>query len=245
MTKKPRHWDLLEWEKNPKFWDAALYPFAERHWEDNMYGYIQECLLPKFNRPIRTCVDGGASYGWYTNIFSGFAKEIHSFEMQPYVFDCLVKNNEKAGWGAVLHNCALTDFEGEAPYTIQRRTSLVTVLDELAKYIDKAQPNAICEARTLDSFNLKDVDFIKLDLEKGEYRALQGSIETIKESRPICIIEFQGELIARKVRKGYHPEIYPELRKRARQVFKYFYDLSYSVFDDRAENFIFFPNEMM
>ena len=41
----------------------------------------------------------------------------------------------------------------------------------------------------LDSLNLQNVDYIKIDCEGFEYRVLQGAIETIKRCRPVVVIE--------------------------------------------------------
>ena len=42
---------------------------------------------------------------------------------------------------------------------------------------------------TLDSFDLQDVDFIKLDCEGYELFALRGAEETLKRCRPCVIVE--------------------------------------------------------
>jgi hypothetical protein len=43
--------------------------------------------------------------------------------------------------------------------------------------------------KTLDSFNLNDVDLIKIDCEGYELFVIQGGIETIKRCRPAIIVE--------------------------------------------------------
>ena len=43
--------------------------------------------------------------------------------------------------------------------------------------------------RTLDSFNLKNVTFIKYDIEGYELRAIQGSEQTIKKYNPVIVVE--------------------------------------------------------
>lgn len=45
------------------------------------------------------------------------------------------------------------------------------------------------EIRTLDSYNLKDVDIIKIDVEGFEYDVLLGSIKTIEKWRPVVQVE--------------------------------------------------------
>ena len=41
----------------------------------------------------------------------------------------------------------------------------------------------------LDDFELKNVDFIKVDVEGYEYFVISGAIETITRCRPVIIVE--------------------------------------------------------
>ena len=43
--------------------------------------------------------------------------------------------------------------------------------------------------RTLDSYNLKNVTFIKYDIEGYELRAIKGSEQTIKKYNPVIVVE--------------------------------------------------------
>ena len=42
---------------------------------------------------------------------------------------------------------------------------------------------------TLDSFNLPNIDYIKIDTDGFEYDIIQGALDTIKEYRPVIICE--------------------------------------------------------
>ena len=54
-------------------------------------------------------------------------------------------------------------------------------------YIEPYKDNAQCTI--IDSFNFKDVDFIKIDVEGEEFNVLMGAINTIKKYRPIILYE--------------------------------------------------------
>tara|TARA_R100001530_G_scaffold128583_1_gene98412 strand:+ start:28 stop:594 length:567 start_codon:yes stop_codon:yes gene_type:complete len=45
----------------------------------------------------------------------------------------------------------------------------------------------------LDDFNIKDVDYIKLDVDGAEWDILQGALKTIYEYRPIFCLEVERE----------------------------------------------------
>ncbi len=84
--------------------------------------------------------------------------------------------------------------------------------------------------RTLDSFKLQDVTFIKADVEGHEIQLLSGAIETIRNNRPVVLIEVK-----------------PKNRKMVHQ---YFNELDYSPhqlikltgFSGSDENIIFIPH---
>ena len=46
-------------------------------------------------------------------------------------------------------------------------------------------------SRTIDSFDFKSVNFIKMDIQGSEVMALAGAKKTIKKSRPIIFIEIE------------------------------------------------------
>ena len=50
---------------------------------------------------------------------------------------------------------------------------------------------------TVDSLNLPSLGFLKLDLEGGEYLALQGARETIEKYRPVIFVECKKGMSAR------------------------------------------------
>jgi len=54
--------------------------------------------------------------------------------------------------------------------------------------------------KTLDSFNLKQIDFIKLDVEGYEEKILRGGINTIQKYKPTLVIEQnRGDFSAQKL----------------------------------------------
>jgi FkbM family methyltransferase len=63
-----------------------------------------------------------------------------------------------------------------------------TVDSNVLSYIS----NADVEMVTIDSMNLEQLDFVKLDIEGYEPQALEGGIETIKRCRPWIWVEYHN-----------------------------------------------------
>jgi hypothetical protein len=83
--------------------------------------------------------------------------------------------------------------------------------------IDKGSSNQVSENGTvsvevekLDNIVSEKVDFIKMDIESAERKALKGSEETIKKSRPtlaVCVYHVQTDFIAiPEYVLGLHPD---------------------------------------
>lgn len=76
------------------------------------------------------------------------------------------------------------------------------------------------EIRSLDSFDLDKVDFIKIDVEGGEQFVLEGAKETIRRCRPVLLVEvFEEHCMevdswmekmdySRLIRLGLHNNLY-------------------------------------
>ena len=53
----------------------------------------------------------------------------------------------------------------------------------------KERGNVVVPIKTLDSFNIMDIGFIKYDVEGFETKSIIGSMKTIKRSWPVIIVE--------------------------------------------------------
>ena len=72
------------------------------------------------------------------------------------------------------------------------------------------------KTKTLDSFNLRKVDILKIDVEGFEYDVLLGAIETIKRTKPKIILEAHSKELRREceeILKSLNYELKVEGRK--------------------------------
>lgn len=133
--------------------------------------------------PGKLCLDIGANFGVIGQAleYSGF--EVVSFEPQPDVYNILAKNvkGEK-------YNCALGDVKG---FDIMPKIYPGSKANYGGMGVGHRSTVGYIQVpvATLDSFNFKNVGFIKIDVEGFEEKVLIGGRSTILENRPIMYIE--------------------------------------------------------
>lgn len=135
-----------------------------------------------------TVVDIGAHIGTHTIPLSSMVGEsgsVISFEPQKKLFSEQVMNlilNDVHN--VTLYRCAV----GDTFKTIEMFPS--TWGNEGGTPIGAGGDKA--EMITLDSLQLNDVSFIKIDVENFEDHVLNGAVETLARNRPFILIEIQG-----------------------------------------------------
>ena len=126
-------------------------------------------------------IDAGANYGIMSyNLNDKFSK-IYAFEVDTPVRECLKKNVVKFQLdNVVVCDCGLSDKE--------ELVSLNYLKNTFGTHVNKEVSGTnIC--KTLDSFELTEVGFIKLDCEGYEPYILQGAENTIKKYKPVILME--------------------------------------------------------
>lgn len=140
-------------------------------------------LALSFCKQKRVAVDVGAHIGLWSFYLAQQFEYLHAFEPvaeHRRCFDMNVVGCEvDPGFRLNLHECALGDHEG----SIAMHTSQGSSGDS---WVNGAGDIPL---RTLDSFELQDVDFIKLDCEGGELSALKGAEQTLLRCKPCVIVE--------------------------------------------------------
>jgi FkbM family methyltransferase len=147
--------------------------------------------LDKIVKGRTVAVDVGANHGMYSLRLSHMFKHCHAFELNSTVIEDL-KNHLIPN--LTIHEVGLGSEDS---------THILSIpLDEKGRELSgwgtvekDVFPEGVSvvhkEVRTirLDSLNLQDIDFIKIDVEGHECRVLEGSIETLRRCRPRILIE--------------------------------------------------------
>jgi FkbM family methyltransferase len=158
-------------------------------------------------------LDVGANYGLYSFALARHYSSVISFEPNVLASQPLrAWRNERV----VLHAIALSDCAEMAPLHIPLVNG-----KELAGWASLGQPRIdslhevhriMVRKRTLDSFELNNVGFIKIDVEGHELRVIRGATETIHRCRPNILVELTDGGVENALRKmGYRRHSLPDL----------------------------------
>ena len=141
-----------------------------------------------------TILDIGAHTGTYSIALAPHAASVHSFEPQKMTYYALcgsiaLSNSQNI----TAHNVALG-----APQQVGTMTLNIRSHDgggsSLQPFADPILANEQVEVRTLDSYNFRNITFIKMDVEDNELNVLKGATQTIKQNNyPTIIFESNHE----------------------------------------------------
>lgn len=143
---------------------------------------LLERLVP--NRGM--ALDIGANHGIYAYALSRLSPKVHCFE--PLAECCRYIQDHHAA-NITVHNTALADRAGElelhVPIINGRAVYTRASLDRPEGPSDSRR----IEVRTLDSYGLTDVRFVKIDVEGLEASVLRGAKRTLETCHPNLLIE--------------------------------------------------------
>jgi FkbM family methyltransferase len=124
-------------------------------------------------------LDIGANVGNHSFYFSNICKAKQIIAFEPDSKNCLIYRNNNPI--ATLHQIALSNYAGVSYFS--NAFSHNSGTGKLS--LDGVE----VQVTTLDSFNLSNVTFVKIDTEGEELNILKGMINTIINSKPEMLIE--------------------------------------------------------
>lgn len=146
----------------------------------------------KYLRPDSVAVDAGANIGAFS-VLAGHAcpaGAVYSFEPVPST--CAVLRRNCAPYKNVhVQEEALGEMAKEANILANLDTSAASALEDSGMPFDvypTAPPQRV-KVSTMDMLQLPRLDFIKLDVEGYCARAILGAKESIRQHRPVIVME--------------------------------------------------------
>lgn len=136
----------------------------------------------------QTAIDVGTNFGLWSYKLSKLFHKVEAFE--PLV-GCTAELKALRAKNITVHDVALSSVEGyrelHVPIANGRlRDGLATFGNVAGEYKTIAVP-----VRTLDSYNLSNVAFIKIDVEGHELEVIEGAETTIAREKPLLFTEIE------------------------------------------------------
>lgn len=167
-------------------------------------GYEERCtgLMESWLRPGDTVIDAGAHVGHYSLLAAramGHYGTVFAFEPCKANYELLRRNVKANGFqgNVYMHNRALSDQCGEMDLSIAVGNSGAHSLTGKGRVTER------CSLLTYDGFLGMVPDFVKVDVEGWEVKALRGMSKSIRNAeRCAVVVEFFPSLLSRA---GHHP----------------------------------------
>jgi FkbM family methyltransferase len=159
---------------------------------ENELRYLDKILSGK-----KVAIDVGVYEGWFSYAMSRLFSKVYSFEINSeiakYLTECDLDNVE-------LINVGLSASSEET-------TLYIPVVQGVPQFgwaslESDNHPGAeshlkkSVKIQPLDSFNIQEVDFIKIDVEGHELEVLKGARRTISSNMPIILVEIKDRNVA-------------------------------------------------
>ena len=189
-----RHLFLLPEVNLSYYWQKGLFESQLIEWSK------------QFCKPDKIFLDIGAHTGTYAISLATSSREVVAFEPQRSTFYALCGSVVASGYATQItcHHCGLGNKEQVGKQILKivsndgGGSSLLPSEREIVLREEEV------EIRTLDSFHLTNIGFIKMDVENNELNVLKGALNTLNESDyPSILFESNGS----------NPELFGFLRE--------------------------------
>ena len=155
------------------------------------YDRLTKEIIKKFIQKSHNCIDVGCHKGEILSQIIKFAPngKHYAFEPIPYLLHSLKKRFDNK---ATILPYALSNNNGETTFQLVKNAPAYSGIRKRKYEIQNPDiEEIIVEKRTLDSIiPLSEViNFIKIDVEGGEFDVLKGAVNLLKRCKPIILFE--------------------------------------------------------
>ena len=141
----------------------------------------------------QTILDIGANIGCTAILFGKLSKNVYAFEPSPTAFLYLEENISNSGRNNVFpQNIGLGSEPGESTLTFAPSNRSGGFVSNLTQATTGHTTEKIVIRQlddVVDSLELQDIDFIKIDVEGFEGHVLRGATKMLSSNRPVCVLE--------------------------------------------------------
>ena len=205
--KKVHNWFLPDHDTHYEYWFGIN--------DDKEYQKPHRDHALKNVKHFRTAVDIGGNIGFWSKDFCEQFNNVIIFEPELSNIECL-KENLKGHSNFTLHEVGLGSKEEMREFYISLTTSGGHTFNKEHTTHDEVKQIQL-QIKTLDSYNLTNVDLIKIDTQGYELDVLQGARETLLNNDCVVNVEIEQKN--------------PEQVKAGRPIFKLMESLGYIKLD--------------
>lgn len=144
-----------------------------------------ENYIPYHRRNL--VVQGGGWQGMYPRLLANVFKTVYTFEPHPDNFKCLTLNCNLDN--VIKMQGALNDVNTQLVLEETMSTGQHRIVDDLQFQLGLTGKSFLVQSISIDSLNLPECDFLVLDLENHEPKALIGAVQTIRKFKPVICLE--------------------------------------------------------
>jgi FkbM family methyltransferase len=139
--------------------------------------------------PGGTALDIGANHGVYSYFMVRHFDHVVAFEPQP---ECVETLRSWAGGRVDVRQVALSDHRGEGKLAVPIKSGVpLTGYARLDATVDGLSSSLVVPVERLDDQDLRDVRFMKIDVEGHELSVLRGGENLLDENRPTLLVEIE------------------------------------------------------
>lgn len=154
------------------------------------YDRLTKVIMKEYLRPDSNCIDVGCHKGEILEMMLKFAPQgrHYAFEPIPYLYNDLVQKFKDV---ATVYPYALSDEKGSTTFNLVKNAPAYSGLKQRHYDIENPDIEVInIEKETLDNL-LGDsrIDFIKIDVEGGEFGVLKGAKTLLRKNLPTILFE--------------------------------------------------------
>jgi len=163
---KPWCWQISDTQA----WDGPKHNWLTSH----------RNAIAKYVKKFDCVVQAGGNHGMYPRLLADKFNVVYTFEPDPWNYFALVNNCQKDN--IIKLQAALG--EDNKMVSVRRSDMCNTGMHKVADQEDSVIPMFI-----LDSFQLKCLDFLWLDVEGYEDKVLKGAAKSIEQHHPVIFCE--------------------------------------------------------
>ena len=168
-------------------------------------------LVKTFIKSGTDSIDVGVYRGVYSYEMSKYSEKVHSFEANPIIFEYIEKNLKKFIKNIHLYNFALSNQSKTINLKIPIRNSNSNK-EIFEEYYEMGRAtihnennfenyeNFKIKTKTIDELSFDNkISFIKIDVEGHELEVIEGAKNTIKNDKPILLVEIEKQYTKKEV----------------------------------------------